>query len=204
MRWIGRSGVGTWLSWLSVVCLFVLTALTPTLGTGQEKTQLFIDEVRFKGAPKASESNGILVSHKFGGGTIQLHASSRASAVQRVRPDDGIVAGDQSFRSVIEMVLSGDDAPLTFYVVNGAAVLPDGKKATHILEGGSRDAAVTARNQATGQSQSRRMCLVPVGGAFQPRCVSPVGGASAPMCFPCGRGFSPDVFPLWEGLQPRM
>ena len=38
-----------------------------------------------------------------------------------------------------------------------------------------------ALGPTAGQSQSRRMCLVPVGGAFQPRCVSPVGGASAPI-----------------------
>ena len=55
MRWTGRSGFRTHLMVVCVGCLFVLVSLSPRAGLCQEKTQLFIDEVRFKNFPAAMQ-----------------------------------------------------------------------------------------------------------------------------------------------------
>ena len=55
MRWTGRRGAESRSTRLSAVWLVLVVGLLPRTSYGQEKTQLFIDEVRFKGTPSSME-----------------------------------------------------------------------------------------------------------------------------------------------------
>ena len=56
MRWTGRRGRSALFPRLLVGCLAVLCVVAPRPGVGQEKVQLFVDEVRFKGFPHLLEA----------------------------------------------------------------------------------------------------------------------------------------------------
>ena len=60
MRWMDDSRWATESTRLVVGCLLFLSALIPLPGHGQEKTSLFIDEVRFKGAPFSMKEQVLL------------------------------------------------------------------------------------------------------------------------------------------------
>ena len=55
MRLTGRRGAESRSTRLSAVCLVLVVGLLPRTSYGQEKTPLFIDEVRFKGTPSSME-----------------------------------------------------------------------------------------------------------------------------------------------------